>query len=80
MSGNIPAIPTDLQDAVRALVHAACLFRGLFVQAAEGVPIEQILEEQGCNLDLADQTLDRWGIHLGLEVGGLLELQEGENP
>jgi hypothetical protein len=80
MPESISAIPLGLQAPVRALARAAYLFRGVFIQAAEGVPIEQILEERGAVLDLADRTLDLWGAHLGLEVGGLLDVQEEESP
>jgi hypothetical protein len=61
-------------------VRAASLFRGFFVQAAEGIPIDQILEERGAVLDLADRTLDLWSSHLGLEVNSLLDVQEEVGP
>jgi len=79
MPQSIPVVPLELQAPVRALARAASLFRGFFVQAAEGVPIEQILEERGDVLDLADRTLHLWGAHLGLEVNGLLDVQEEES-
>lgn len=74
MLEKIPIIPTDLQDSVRALTRAAYLFRGAFVQAAEGTSIEQILQERSAVLDEADRTLDLWGNHLGMETGALLEV------
>jgi len=80
MSERIPPIPLELKASIRTLVHAAYLLRGFFVQVAEGVPVEQILEEQGALLDLADRTLDLWGAHLGLEVGGLLDVRPNEEP
>jgi len=78
MPESIPKIPVELQAPVRALARAAYLFRGFFVQLVERIPLEQILEEQGAILDLADRTLDLWGVHLGLEVGGLLDVQVRE--
>jgi hypothetical protein len=80
MPGDTPMIPTDLQAPIRALVRAAYLFRCAFVQAAEGVPIEQILQERGTVLDAADRTLDLWGARLDMEVGGLLELSNEGKP
>ncbi len=80
MRGDIPMIPADLQLPVRALARAAYLFRGVFVQAAKGSAIEQILEERGTALDMADRMLDLWGDHLGMKVGGLLEMWDEEEP
>jgi hypothetical protein len=80
MPQDIPMIPTELQDPLNALAQAAYLFRGVFVQAAEGVPIELILQERGTVLDRADRLLDLWGARLGMEVGGLLELSNEGKP
>jgi hypothetical protein len=80
MRGGIPMIPADLQTPIRALARAAYLFRGVFVQVAQGSAIEQILQERGATLDMADRTLDLWGNHLGMKAGGLLEMWDEEEP
>jgi hypothetical protein len=80
MPGGIPTIPGKLQNPIRALARAAYLFRGVFVQVAKGSAIEQILQERGAALDLADRTLDSWGDRLGMKVGGLLEIGDEEEP
>lgn len=60
----IPQIPPELVSPIRSLTNAAYVLRGVFAQAAEGRPMQQILDEQQENLLLAEKVLDRWAAHL----------------
>ena len=64
----IPAIEDDnLRDAVSALTRAACVMRALFLHAAEGEPIKQLLEQHDEVATLADKIIDKWREHLGMD-------------
>ena len=66
-----PAIPAidddDLRAAVSALTRAACVMRALFLHAAEGEPIKQLLEQHDEAATLAEKVIDRWREHLGID-------------
>ena len=64
---DIPELPDELTPAVCALAQAAFMFRGVFVQAAEGKPVEEIFEERAEHLALAEKVVDAWCRHLGVE-------------
>jgi hypothetical protein len=66
MIPTIPKVPTKLEEPVRALARAAYVFRGVFVQAAEGKAISEILSERQAVLALAEEVLDAWYTHLNL--------------
>ncbi len=63
----IPDVPEDLQLPIGCLAHTASMFRGVFIQLAEGKPFSEIAEERGEYLMLADRILDAWLISLGLD-------------
>ncbi len=42
------------------------MFRGVFVQMAEGKAISEILLERGEYLELAENVLDEWAKHLNI--------------
>jgi hypothetical protein len=58
LMSTVPNLPENGRDVVRALARAAFLFRGIFIQAAEGRPVPEILEEREAALELANQVLD----------------------
>ena len=64
----IPPIPDELVDAVSALANAAFLCRGVFVQVAEGKPIDEIFAERGPYLIMAERVIDAWCKHLGIDT------------
>jgi hypothetical protein len=64
----IGRIPGDLFHQICSLARAAFLFRGVFVEAAEGKSITNIIDEREDALLLAERVLDAWSSHLGLEV------------
>jgi hypothetical protein len=67
MLGKIPSIPKELDSPIRSLANAAYLFRGVFVQAAEGKSIEDIVNEREEVLLLAEKVVDTWCAHLGID-------------
>src|SRR5690349_18332974 len=67
MVRDIPEVPQELRDAVRSLARSGWLFRGVLVAAAEGRPLDELLEEHGESLALAERVLDTWAEHLGIE-------------
>lgn len=66
-----PVIPTiendDLRTAVRALARAATIVRALFLQARDGRPIDQIVEEHDEAEKLADAVIDTWTGYFGFD-------------
>jgi hypothetical protein len=68
MVPEIPEIPSELQPSIRSLAHAAFIFRGVFVQAAEGRSIDAILAEREEALILSEKVIDAWCKHLRLET------------
>lgn len=68
MSLPIPEIPEELGRPIRSLLLAANMFRGLFVQIAEGRGIHEVLAERGEELLLAERVIDRWSSHCDLEA------------
>jgi hypothetical protein len=67
MKLHILELPPELVEPTRALVRAASLFRGVFVAAAQGEPIDGLLESRGPTLALAQSVLDRWAEELGID-------------
>ncbi|HSW64783.1 MAG TPA: hypothetical protein VLH56_15965 [Dissulfurispiraceae bacterium] len=65
---EIPPIPDDLRLPIETLVRLAHMFRGVFMQAAEGKPLEEIWQEQGEYLLLGDRVLQAWFESLHLEL------------
>ena len=65
---EIPDIPKDLLLPIETLVRLAYMFRGVFMQAAEGKPLSEIWEERGEYLLLGDKVLMAWIESLDLEV------------
>ena len=59
---DIPKIPEELLSQIRSLARAAYMFRGVFMQAAEGKPLSEIMEERGDYLLLADIVVTAWVI------------------
>lgn len=57
---EIPDIPDDLILPVRCLAQAAYMYHGVFIQAVEGKPIIEILEERSEWLLLAEKAIDIW--------------------
>lgn len=71
MDAAMPAIPklsTELEGPVRALARSTYLFRGIFIEVAEGCSVEEILAERAEALQLASAVLDQWWTALGLEA------------
>ena len=56
----IPDIPENLQLPIACLANTAFMFRGVFIQLAEGKPLSEIVEERGEYLLLADKIVDAW--------------------
>jgi hypothetical protein len=73
MNLEIPTVPSELEAPVRALARAAYLLRGVFVELAKGRPLEEVLEQRGQYLELAERVLDRWVEHLGIEAEEVVE-------
>jgi len=65
---EIPAIPDDLLLPIHTLVGLANMFRGVFMQAADGKPLSEIYEERGEYLLLADKVLNAWVEAVDLET------------
>ncbi len=65
---DIPDIPEDLLPAIVPLVRLAYMFRGVFMQAAEGKSLEDIWEERGEYLLLGDKVLMAWIDSLDLDI------------
>ena len=65
---KIPDIPEELLLPVQALVRFAHIFRGAFMQSAEGQPLSEIYEEIGEYLLLGDKVITAWMEHLDIEV------------
>lgn len=68
MTAQICEIPVKLQSPIRSLARVAHLFRGVFVQAAEGRAISRIISERQEALVLAEKVLDAWWSHLRLDT------------
>ena len=64
---EIPAIPEEFVLPIQSLVRLAYIFRGMFMQAADGKPLQEIYDERGEYLLLADKVLNAWIEALGLE-------------
>jgi hypothetical protein len=58
----------EVLAAVRTLARAAGIFRDAFVQAVEGLPASQILDTWGDALVMADEVINHWASHLGLDA------------
>ncbi len=67
MLPTIPKLPRGTREAVAPLARAAFIFRGVFVEAADGRPIEDILDERHDAVALANRVLDHWLMHLGID-------------
>lgn len=66
---DIPALPPgDAREAVSALANAAFLYRGVFLQLAEGKPLDAIFEERVPYLIMADKVITSWCAALGIEA------------
>jgi hypothetical protein len=70
MLDEIPRIPKNLEPSICALANAAFIFRGVFVQAAEGKSIADIRAERCDTLLLAERVIDKWCKHLGIAIDG----------
>jgi len=57
---EIPEIPEILLLPIRSLAQSAYMFRGVFIQSADGKPLQEIYDERGEYLLLADKILDVW--------------------
>ena len=64
---EIPNIPEDLLMPIRSLAHSAYMFRGVFMQSADGKSLQEIYDERGEYLLLADKVLNAWIEALNLE-------------
>ena len=65
---EIPAIPeVELVLPIKTLVRLAYIFRGVFTQSVDGKPLQEIYDERGDYLLLADKVLNAWIDGLGLE-------------
>ena len=64
---EVPEVPDHLLLPVRCLAGAAYTYHGVFLQAVEGKPIQEILEERGEWLLLAEKVIDAWAT--SLEIG-----------
>jgi hypothetical protein len=67
MSLHLPSFPESLELPVRALVDAAWLFRGLLAEAGTAPRVRRLLAQRQNAVLLAEQVLDRWAEHLGVE-------------
>ena len=65
---DIPKIPEELLSQIRSLARAAYMYRGVFMQAAEGKPLSEIMEERGECLLVADIVVTAWFESLNVEV------------
>lgn len=64
---EMPPVPEgDLRDAVSTLANAAYLFRGVFLQLANGTALDDVFEERAPYLIMADKVVNKWCEHLGL--------------
>ena len=61
-------IPDDISSPIETLVKVGYMFRGVFIQAADGKPLSEIIEERGDYLLLADKVLNAWIEALDVEV------------
>jgi hypothetical protein len=68
MSLPMPALATPARVPVRTLARAADLFRTAFVQAVEGIPISDLLDDWGDTLACAERVIDAWAAHLGISA------------
>ena len=73
MSLKFPRITEELKLPVQSLARAAFLFRGVFLELADGRPLDDIVAEEDEFLELADVVLNGWISHLGLDNEDLLE-------
>ena len=68
---EVPTVPGELVEPLRALAQSAFMFRGVFIQVAEGRAVAQIVDERGDALELASAVLDAWAAALGIDPQGL---------
>ena len=64
---EIPDIPEDILLPIQILVQTGYMFRGVFMQSADGKPLQEIYDERGEYLLLADKVLNAWIEALRLE-------------
>ena len=64
---EIPNIPDDLLLPIQVLVETGYMLRGVFMQSADGKSLQEIYDERGEYLLLADRVLNAWIEALDLE-------------
>jgi hypothetical protein len=67
MTPIVPKLPLDAKDAVRSLARAAFTFRGVFIELAEGRPVDEVLDERNEVLELANEVVSAWLAALGVD-------------
>ena len=60
-------IPDDILLPIQTLVRVGYMFRGVFMQSADGKSLQEIYDERGEYLLLADKVLNAWIEALDLE-------------
>lgn len=63
----IPAIPKELLLPISSLVRACSLFQAVLIQMVEGKPWEEIADERGEYLELAEKILMSWTEKMGID-------------
>ena len=62
---SVDGVTDEMLYALQALVTSAHAFRSAFVGLAEGCPIDELLDEHGPTLELADRVVESWAAHWG---------------
>ena len=64
---EIPDIPEDILLPIQVLVRIGYMFRGVFMQSADGKSLQEIYDERGEYLLFADRVLNAWIEALDIE-------------
>jgi hypothetical protein len=66
-----PRIPGKLEPAVKALAQSAYLFRGIFVESANGILKQDVGESRTDAIARASEVIDEWISYFGLDEGNI---------
>lgn len=65
---EIPEIPDDLRDPIRALVSAARMYSRLIAAVADGANLHELIKDQAHAIRSAETTVELWSAHLGIDA------------